>query len=55
MATDLGTPRLSPALWGQRLVSLGYPSRFPEQYNIFQSTARTEHGAATAQDDLDVV
>ena len=26
MATELGTPGLSPALWGQGLVSLGHPS-----------------------------
>ena len=26
MAIELGTPGLSPALWGQGLVSLGHPS-----------------------------
>ena len=26
MAMELGTPGLSPALWGQGLVSLGHPS-----------------------------
>ena len=26
MATELGTPGLSPALWGQGLVNLGHPS-----------------------------
>ena len=27
MATELGPPGLSPALWGQGLVSLGHPSQ----------------------------
>ena len=26
MAIELGTPGLSPALWGQGLISLGHPS-----------------------------
>ena len=27
MAIELGTPGLSPALWGQGLVSIGHPSQ----------------------------
>lgn len=57
MAMALGTPGLSPALWGQGLVSIGHPSQLCFAYKqvvgiIVESAALRDNFMITMHDQV---